>query len=192
MTSADFRVCLDACVMANHAVCDLLLKLAERPRMYSPIFSQDILDEVRRVHVERLNWPEDLADYFQVEVRRAFEEAVVEDYEPLIPALTNHEGDRHVLAAAIKGGAQLLVTFNLKHFRPADLEPWKVESCHPQDYLITLFEFRPENVIAKLYEIAQEQNQAPQTRLAKLGRTVPRFAEVVAEAMQWDSEDDPS
>ena len=186
MIAADFRVCLDACVLANHAVCDLLLKLAEKPRMYLPIFSEDILDEVRRVHVDKLNWPVDLADYFQAQIRDAFKEAIVEDYQQLIPILTNHEGDRHVLAAAIKGEAQLIVTFNLKDFRSTDLAPWEVEAQHPQDYLITLFEFRPENVIAKLFEIAQKQNQTAQARLAKLARSLPRFAEVVAEAMDWD------
>jgi hypothetical protein len=31
---ADFRVVLDACVLANFGVCDLLLRLAERPRLY--------------------------------------------------------------------------------------------------------------------------------------------------------------
>ncbi len=29
---ADYRVFLDACVLANHGVCDLLLRLSERPR----------------------------------------------------------------------------------------------------------------------------------------------------------------
>jgi hypothetical protein len=29
---ADYRVLLDACVLANFGVCDLLLRLSERPR----------------------------------------------------------------------------------------------------------------------------------------------------------------
>jgi hypothetical protein len=33
---ADFKVVLDACVLANFGVCDLLLRLAERPRLYLP------------------------------------------------------------------------------------------------------------------------------------------------------------
>jgi tetrahydromethanopterin S-methyltransferase subunit E len=53
---ADYRVCIDACVLANYAVSDLLLRLAERPRIYTPVFSEMILDEVRSTHVEKLGW----------------------------------------------------------------------------------------------------------------------------------------
>lgn len=48
---ADFKVLLDACVLANNAVCDLLLRLAEKPRQFLPLWSGEILPEVRRVHV---------------------------------------------------------------------------------------------------------------------------------------------
>ena len=41
---ADFSVCLDACVLANFPVADLLLKLAERPRQYLPVWSDDIME----------------------------------------------------------------------------------------------------------------------------------------------------
>ena len=188
MIAADFRVCLDACVLANHAVCDLLLKLAERPRMYTPLFSPDILAETRRVHLDKLGWPADVADSFQSEIETAFPESVVRDFSQLIPCLTNHEKDRHVLAAAIKGKAELIVTFNLKHFQVEHLTPWEISACHPQDYLITLFELKPEVTISKLYEIANKQQQTPQLRLGRLARSVPRFAELVAETMQWELE----
>lgn len=38
---ADFKVVLDACVLANHGVCNLLLKLAEKPRLYRPCWSEE-------------------------------------------------------------------------------------------------------------------------------------------------------
>jgi hypothetical protein len=40
---ADFKVVLDACVLANFGVCDLLLRLAERPRLYLPRWSEELL-----------------------------------------------------------------------------------------------------------------------------------------------------
>ena len=40
---ADFKVFLDACVLANIATCDLLLRLAERPRQYMPLWSDGVL-----------------------------------------------------------------------------------------------------------------------------------------------------
>lgn len=51
---ADFHILLDACVLANHGVCDLLLSLAERPRLFIPHWSARIMEEVRRTHLEKL------------------------------------------------------------------------------------------------------------------------------------------
>lgn len=61
---ADYRVCLDANVLANYGVSDLLFRLAEKPRIYTPVFSEMILDEVRRTHVGKLNWGEEMADTY--------------------------------------------------------------------------------------------------------------------------------
>ena len=47
--NANFRVVLDACVLANFGLCDLFLTLAETPRLYQPVWNRKILDEVRDV-----------------------------------------------------------------------------------------------------------------------------------------------
>lgn len=62
---ADYKILLDANVLANYAVCNLYLRLAEKPRLFLPKWSPDILDEVYSTHVNKLNWPKDLADSFQ-------------------------------------------------------------------------------------------------------------------------------
>ena len=62
---ADFDVLIDACVLANHGVCDLLLSLAERPRLFVPHWTAKILREVERTHREKLGWPANLVDLFQ-------------------------------------------------------------------------------------------------------------------------------
>lgn len=51
---ADLDVLIDACVLANHGVCDLLLSLAERPRLFVPHWTAKILSEVKRTHLEKL------------------------------------------------------------------------------------------------------------------------------------------
>ncbi len=53
---ADFKIVIDACVLANIVVCDLFLRLAEKPRLFLPRWSTEILDETRRVH-QKLSWP---------------------------------------------------------------------------------------------------------------------------------------
>jgi predicted nucleic acid-binding protein len=186
---ADYKVCIDACVLANYSVSDLLLRLAERPRIYTPVLSNMILDEVRRTHVEKLGWGVEMADSWQAAIRESFPETIVDGFEPLVSCMTNDEKDRHVVAAALVGKAQLIVTFNLKDFATKHLEQWGIEAQHPQDYLIILFEMKPELVISVLHNAAAKHHQTPQQRLAKLAVAIPRFAEHVAEQMGWALKD---
>ena len=109
---------------------------------------------MRRTHADKLNWPQKLVDSFQREVRVAFPKSEISGYEGLVPSLTNHPKDRHVLAAAIRGDCPLILTFNLKHFSDDALEVWGVHASHPQDYLLILFEMEPKQVIACLGAIA--------------------------------------
>jgi hypothetical protein len=130
---ADCRVFIDACVLANHGVCDLLLRLSERPRLIVPHWSAQVLAEVRSTHTDKLAWPQHLVESFQEKIRQAFPEAEIDGYESLMPGLSNDAKDRHVLAAAIRGGCPLILTFNLKHFPAESLAPWSIEVSHPQD-----------------------------------------------------------
>lgn len=51
--------------------------------------------------------------------------------------------DRHVLAAAICGHADAIVTFNLADFPPAALAPFGVEALHPDDFLLNQLDLDP-------------------------------------------------
>jgi predicted nucleic acid-binding protein len=190
---ADFKVVLDACVLANFGVCDLLLRLAEPPRLYLPVWSARILDETHRTHTTKLKkpWPAELADNFRTEVQKAFPSALVTGGEVLEPVLTNDPKDRHVLAAAIKAQATVIVTFNLKDFPGDALKPWDVVARHPQEFLVTLYSIAPEVVVAKLNEIAVERGWTPEVTLARLCKAVPAFVEQVATAMEWDLPETP-
>lgn len=173
---ADFKVTIDACVLANYPVCDLLLRLAEKPRLYLPIWSDEILKEVFRTQTTKLSWPAGLAQHFKSEVNSAFPEASVSDFEHIIPSLKNHEKDRHVLAAAIHSDSSLILTFNLKDFPNHALEPWKVEACHPQDYLIVLHEMEPIQMASRIAAIAAQRKMDQLDLLLKLGKSLPAFA----------------
>lgn len=174
---ADYRIFLDACVLANFGVCDLLLRLSERPRLIVPHWSADVLDEVRRTQIERLNWPEALADSFRTELQNAFPDAEVRGYQNLLSALTNDEKDRHVLAGAIRGQCPLIVTFNLKHFPAEALKPFSICASHPQDYLQILYEMEPRQVMACLGEIAGKRKLDVQDVLIRLGKVIPGFSQ---------------
>lgn len=156
---ADNKILLDACILANYAVCNLYLRLAEKPYLFLPKWSPDILNEVYNTHIHKLDWPEELATSFQNAVRNAFPEAMIRNYHELIPTMTNDEKDRHVLAAAVKGKLNLIITFNLKDFKEKDLSKWSIKAVHPQDYLLTLYSMKPGIITMKLFAIAQKKNQ---------------------------------
>ena len=92
---------------------DTLLRLAAGPRLFGPKWTDHIMSEVARNLQSRFGLTNEKAARRESEIRRHFPEAWVEGYEELIPSLTNHEKDRHVLAAAIRFGAEIIVTYNL-------------------------------------------------------------------------------
>ena len=111
MTSPPLVV-LDACVLANFSLCDTLLRLAEPPRIFEPKWSDEIIRETTRTLESRLGWPRSLTAHLEEELRAHFNEAWISDYESLIPKMTNDEKDRHVVAAAVRGEAAIVLTLN--------------------------------------------------------------------------------
>lgn len=165
-------------------MCNLLLRLGERSRLILPRWSEEVLAEVHRTQTERLGWPPDLAASFQAEVRRAFPDAEVSGYEPLVPQMTNDPKDRHVLAAAIRGDCPLILTFNRKHFPAPSLSPWGVKISHPQDYLIVLYEMEPHVLVAVLSEIAGQRQIEIEDVLIRLGKVLPLFSQRILTSLR--------
>ena len=173
-------------MLANFGLCDLLLTLAENPCLYQPVWNSEILDEVQRTQTAKLGWPSELSRSWREAVEAAFPEALVTGWEPLLPACLVDEKDRHVLATAIRGHADLIVTSNLRHFPSEALQPWQILASHPADYLITLYSINGGLVVSRLEEIARKRGRTPQTHLALLGRSVRSFAVHVAESLGWE------
>ena len=62
-------VVLDACVLANFALCDTLLRLAEPPRLFEPKWSEEIIRETTRTLELKLGWPHSLTGHLEAELR---------------------------------------------------------------------------------------------------------------------------
>lgn len=86
---------------------------------------------------------------------QAVPDSVVQGWQRIEPGLTGlpDADDRHVLAAAICGHADAIVTFNLADFPAAALAPIGVEAQHPDDFLINRVDLNP---IAALKAISDE------------------------------------
>ncbi|EFB70835.1 hypothetical protein [Providencia rustigianii] len=71
----------------------------------------------------------------------ALPDAKVEQYEPLIDGLELPDlDDRHVVAAAIKSNAKIIVTLNLKDFPKKYLKRLDMEALHPDEFISDLFD----------------------------------------------------
>lgn len=174
-----FIVCLDACVLVPAALKDTLLRAAEA-YFYTPIWSQEILDELRRALVEDLGKTPAQAEYLEQQMKVAFPEALIGGYQSLVPAMTVNEKDRHVAAAAVAGHAQVIVTLNLGHFPQQAMNPYEVEVQSPDDFLESLADLDEDRMIQIIVEQAKALKAPSHTPLEicdHLAKTVPKFAQ---------------
>ncbi len=124
-----------------------------------------------------------LAAKLEEELRAHFKEAWISDYESLIPKMTNDEKDRHVLAAAVHGGAAIILTFNLRHFGPEHLAMWGVRALHPQSFLIEIFPKEQAMVMTKMQQQASDRSRSLTQLLDILNTAVPNFVAIVSAAV---------
>ena len=79
---------------------------------------------------------------------KAAPDALVTGYESLIESIDLPDrDDRHVLAAAIRCGASVIVTLNLSDFPNAALAEFGIEAQHPDDFVLSLIDTFPEFVL---------------------------------------------
>ena len=176
MVSVPFIVVLDADVLFPFTLRDTLLRAAAAG-FYQVRWSAQILDEMTRNLVSTGTMPQDKADRLRAVMTRVFPDAEVTGYEPLVASMTNHEKDRHVVAAAVKSGAQVIATSNVKDF--AVLPPG-VEAQSPDEFLGNLFDLEPEQFLALLREQATDLINPPITFDALLDRLARSAPETVA------------
>lgn len=161
-----FPAYLDTCVPYPAYLCDTLLRLAEA-EAYRPLWSADVLVELRRNLVSR-----GIAAH-RVERRigqmmAAFPDAMVTGYESLVDGMTNHQKDRHVLAAAVRANAEVIVTFNVADFPEPALKPFDILAVHPDDFMLDQLDLYPGITVDVLHQQAASYRREPTTALGLL------------------------
>ncbi len=160
---------------------DTLLRLAGDPRLYLPKWTVQIMAEVSRNLQENFGVTEEQAAYRESEIRKHFGEAWVEGYEDLIPSMTNHEKDRHVLAAAVRCGAETIVTYNLRDFPRPALAAYSITAQGPSTFLKNLYELDPDAVLRTLEEQAAAIDKSFDYLLDRLRVNVPGFIQTLTQ-----------
>jgi len=175
MLAAPFKVVLDANVLYPFTLRDTLLRAASEG-FFQLYWSAEILDEaVRNLIASETVTPEQGAR-LRATMAQAFPEAEVTGYESLVAGMQNDPKDRHVAAAALKAGAQVIVTSNLRDFQTL---PDGVEAQSPDEFLSNLFDLDPDGIVELLRDQAAALKKPPRTFdevIAALAKTVPGFA----------------
>jgi predicted nucleic acid-binding protein len=157
---ASYTVIYDANVLYPSLLRDLLIRVAQA-RLVRARWTDQILDEIFRKLI--VNRP-DLAPKALARTRTLMNEAIpdvlVTGYEPLIEVLDLPDpDDRHVLAAAIKVGAQMIVTDNLRDFPDDRLDPWDIEARSADQFLHAMVDLAPKQVFGIVQRMADARTR---------------------------------
>jgi predicted nucleic acid-binding protein len=163
-----FVVLFDACVLHDSLLRDLLIRLARKRKLnLRARWSEAILDEmVRSILTRRSNLDSERLVRTRQLMCEAVPDCLVIGFEPLIEGLSLPDpGDRHVLAAGIKAGAQVIVTYNDRHFPNAALRPFDIEAQHPDEFLVSLFDLDASTVREAFTELVASLSRPPSTSI---------------------------
>jgi hypothetical protein len=138
---ATFTALYDACVLYPAPLRDFLMHLALTD-LFRARWTDDIHDEwIRNVLANRPDLTRKQLDRTRELMNAHVRDCLVTSYEGLIVGLQLPDpGDRHVLAAAIRTGATVIVTFNLAHFPAKYLDQFGIEAQHPDEFIMHLLD----------------------------------------------------
>lgn len=159
--SVRFTVILDTNVVYPVIIRDVLFWFAYYD-LYTPKWSEHIFDEWEKVMKERGVSEED-ARLRISKANLAFPDALVQNYNGLIPHLElPDENDRHVLAAAIKANANLIVTNNIKDFPLEYLQTFSLSAKTADDFLTDIIDLNQEQAVAAFKEMVLNRKNPKQ------------------------------
>lgn len=167
MQVSNFIVVYDTNVLYPQCLRDLLIRLAMKDLFHAK-WSQDILSELTRnllddatTKAQKTGTAPTLdkakLDRLVKKMNGSVQDCLVTGYRD-IEAMLNlpDPDDRHVLAAAIRAGADAIITWNTSDFPAALLSQYDIEAQTPDEFINNLFDLNRDAVIE-----AVQQQRAP-------------------------------
>jgi len=160
-----FVALLDANVLYPAPLRDFLLRLAQA-ELFTPRWSAEIHDEwIRNLLINRPDLKASQLDKTRLAMDSAFPTANVTGYKNLIADLRLPDvDDRHVLAAAIKGQARVIVTANKRDFPSKELRIHGIDAQSPDTFVCALLATNNVKVLEALNNLLSALKNPPQTR----------------------------
>ncbi len=179
----EYCAVLDTCVLAPMPLCDTLLRCAEEPALYRAAWSEETLVELMRTLV-KFGYQENQAMRRIEKMREAFPDASVAVPTSLLRAVPEipDAQDKHVVAAAIRVHAQAIVTFNLRDFPDAVMNPYGILVQSPDDFLLHQYHLDPERIEEVLDIQASGIGKRRSYVLEQLQTGLPGFVALVSES----------
>lgn len=158
--SVRFTAVLDTNVIYPVISRDLLFWFAHYD-LYTPKWSKNIFDEWKEVMMRKGITEEEAVKRVD-KANMAFPDALVQNYDALITHLElPDEKHRHVLAAAIKTNANLIVTNNVKDFPEDYLQSFGLKAKMADDFLTDVIDLNPEQAVAAFKELVLNKKNPP-------------------------------
>lgn len=174
--SSKFIAVIDACVLYPAPLRDYLLHLAN-VGLYKPKWTDEIQEEwIRNLLLNRSDLNKESLEKTHNAMNSAFPDSNITNYEELIPNLSlPDENDRHVLAAAVRANADVIITSNLKDFPLDYLKTYDIEVQHPDEFVCNLIMLNKIEALSALNNQIKSLKNPPKTKeevletLAKCG-----------------------
>jgi len=162
--SSNFQALLDACVLYPASTRDTLLSLADQG-LYRPKWSRKIQGEWKQnLLQDRPDVPESVLDTTIDQMDKTFPDADIEDYEEIMPSLSLADpNDNHVLAAAIVGKVDVIVTFNTKDFPQNYVATYNIQVVDPDTFIVNLIDLDPELALQAIKKQSERLKNPPKT-----------------------------
>ncbi|MEX2142492.1 MAG: PIN domain-containing protein [Pirellulales bacterium] len=159
-----FTAVYDACVLYPAPLRDLLMHLALTD-LFRAKWTDVIHDQwIRNVLKDRPDLTAEQLERTRTLMNAHVRDCLVSNYEDLIPTVVLPDpDDRHVLAAAIRADADVIVTYNLTDFPRSALDKYGIEAQHPDEFITHLLRLAPTVVCAAVKRQRENLKNPPKT-----------------------------
>ncbi|QTN26945.1 PIN domain-containing protein [Rhodoferax sp. AJA081-3] len=157
--SGRYTAILDACVLYPRLQRDVLLSLAHAD-LYTARWTVEIEREWTKALLKNKPGTEASIAHAVEHMRAAIPDCLVVEYEAFIPSIELPDpNDRHVLAAAIRGNADAIVTSNTKDFPLSVLTRFDIELQTPDQFVRNQIMLNPPKALAAIKKMRVRWNR---------------------------------
>jgi len=183
-----FAVVYDACVLYPAPLRDLLMHLALTD-LYRAKWTAQIHEEwISNVLKARQDLTREQLERTRQLMDGSVRDCLVTGYQFLIPLLQlPDKNDNHVLAAAIRSQASIIVTFNLKDFPASELVKYDTEALHPDEFISDLIDLNPAKVLDAVSRHRRSLKNPPKSSKDYLDTLLQQgLPETVSQLRHWE------